>query len=211
MKKCPAFHRRDTRKSARSGVADQRFAGRPVMMQSRNAGLTPGIPLLLLGMLCQLGCSPAPQGTGRAVPPTEITAGATGEIENTYATYGQVEGGLAVVVWSDLEAVRSSSGTTSDEAEFLASHGDASGREIRWQSLVTSDRAGRVTINGQAFDLAEGRLFLATVASGKPIVKQLKYDVEQFEDQDLPESLRSWLETEPEIHSFFKHEAATSN
>jgi hypothetical protein len=158
----------------------------------------------LIMVLCQQGCFWIAQDR---ILPAEIAAGATGEIDGTYASYGQVEGFVAAVVWSDLPAVRCSSGTSRGEAQFVAHHLDTAGREIRWQSRVSSDRTGAITINGKNYDLADGRLLLATINSGKPIVKQLRYDLEQFDDQDLLESLRGWLGTEAEIRGFFSSAA----
>ena len=146
---------------------------------------------LALGMLCHLGCSEAPVANQQGTPATQIAAGGTGEIEHTYATCGQLDGGLVVVVWFDLEVVRCSSGTSSsDTAEFHGDHAEAPERQIRWHGQVKSDSTGTVTVNGQDYELTEGRLILATIISGRPAVRQLKYGVDQFGDGDLPESLR---------------------
>jgi hypothetical protein len=128
----------------------------------------------------------------------------TAPIDGTYATYGQLTGGLTVVVWSNIAALRCGTATERGNAIFHGEHGDTSGRQIQWQSQVDGTGAGNVNVNGVEFDLSQGRLLLASSSAGRLITKQLDCEIEQLREQDLVETLRGWLESEAEIRRFFQ-------
>lgn len=173
-------------------------------MFQRTPKLFQGVCVAMI-LIALLGCSRSLLPPPPSLPPSShLTAGATAEIVGTYATYGQVQDHLAIVVWSDLEAVSASSGTSGESASFKGVHRSDNSRSIRWFAEISGPMAGTIDINEMEFDLAKGRLLLATVVAGAPKVRQLDYKVEQFHEEDLVESLSGWFESEPQLRQFFR-------
>ena len=110
---------------------------------------------------------------------------------------------MAVVVWSDLPAIRSQSGLAHGQTQFCGTHRDSENREIQWRAVLPNEESGSIRINGQAFDLTMGRLLLATIHEGNVAVQQMDYDIDQYAEDDIVQSLQGWLISESEVREFF--------
>jgi hypothetical protein len=149
------------------------------------------------------GCSTNAWSPSVTNPSAQIGTGVTAKIEGTYATYGQWGNRLAVVVWSDLPAIRSQSGLSQGRTQFCGTHRDSANRKIQWQAGLPNEETGSIRINGQTFDLSKGRLLLATIREGNLAVQQMDYDIDQYDEDDILQSLQGWLISESEVREFF--------
>jgi hypothetical protein len=123
--------------------------------------------MLLAG--CGRGTSPAQTG------PAEVSLNSC-TLGKTTAAYGAWRGRLAIVVWTDTAG--SAAGGSRTSSKGAAYHGRLAGggRAVAWQCDTADGKAGPVSIDGAAYDLANGPLFLVTTRGGKTEVRQLQRD-----------------------------------
>ncbi len=60
------------------------------------------------------------------------------------------------------------------------------GRLVQWQCETTDGKTGQITINGSAYDLSKGLLFLVSTDSGHVDVQQIEHDLTQFKPDEEP-------------------------
>jgi hypothetical protein len=112
--------------------------------------------------------------------------------------------GRLFLVWTDSPRGTSAGGSTGGPDGFRADGGFTTrdGRRVPFECTSPDGKGGRVVIDGAAYDLAGGRLFLVATGVGKVQVKQLSKDLAGFrlESPDF----RSLARGEPEVAAFFQ-------
>lgn len=155
------------------------------------------------------GPAPAPPNAAPAPVPApslpEVGAG-DAAVDETYATFGLWDGGIAVVVWSAIPAGDSGSGTTDSGAECHGLHLAPDGRQIEWNCTTADGKTGSVTINSDGYDLGKGSLFLVGVEDDETTVVQLDRNTSQLTDESLAAALEDWLANDDEVKAFFADE-----
>src|SRR5262249_14215238 len=85
---------------------------------------------------------------------------------------------IGLAIWSDLNGT---TGTSGESGWFYSSHqGYASspdGRRIDWEWKSSDKKGGAFQINGTAYDLGQGRLFLVSTKGGPVRVTQVNVDL----------------------------------
>lgn len=154
------------------------------------------ILVLILGLA---GCAKTPTGTLPLIGAGSAVAGERG------ATFALWNDEFALIVWSDVPALRTNSGITDGTAEFRGVHArpDGKGESIHWTCRTSDGKTGTVSIGGTDYDLAKGSVFLVTIKNDKPVVKQLDRDLSGVKSDDLPKVLQDWSAGSPEIGKFF--------
>lgn len=77
------------------------------------------------------------------------------------------------------------------------------GRKLDWSCSTADGRAGAVTIDGRAFDLARGGVFLIPAKGSPAGVEQVAVDMARFRGGDVVEELRGLGRGEPRLAAFF--------
>ena len=181
-------------------------------MSRSYCGVVPGFPrpwalkLTLGWVVLACGCNDRARHSSRMTQSHQIGSGVTLEVEGTYATYGRLDRHLSVVVWSDLPARQSRSGTEDSAVEFQGSHGQPGQGEIRWIARVYDSQEGSVQINGTELNLEQGQLILASYRNGRPVIQQRDYKIQELDADDIIDCLRGWITSEEEIRQFFSDE-----
>jgi hypothetical protein len=80
-------------------------------------------------------------------------------------------------------------------------------RRVEFAGETKDGKTGRMTLDGNEYDLADGTLFLVSARRGYR-VKQLKRDMARF--QDAGELFQDFSKNDPEIRDFFPRAVATS-
>ena len=114
--------------------------------------------------------------------------------------------GAAFVVWSD--APGGGGGSASSRAQGVQCLGSLlarDGRRVEFRCDTEDGKTGPVQINGIAYDLADGNVFLVRTEGEQCRVKQLRRDVSQWTFE--PESLKAFGPNEPEITGFLRRSA----
>ena len=156
------------------------------------------VPVLMLAL--------ASGGCGRPAPPPatlpRISAG-SGLLDGTHFSYGTWGEGKAVFVWSSMPVGRTSTGATANAAEYSGLHLAGDGRRIEWTCTTTDGQTGSIAINGERYQLGEGRLFLVGVEGGETTVVQLDQDTAQLTDENMLDALKDWLDNNGAVSEFF--------
>ena len=110
--------------------------------------------------------------------------------------------GTAFVLWSD--ASGGGSGSSSANVQGVKCQGSLLARDggrVEFHGETKDGKAGRVTIDGVTYDLADGNLFLASTGRDQSQVKQLKRSLSELKFER--ESLEAFGRNDPEIAGFF--------
>lgn len=78
-------------------------------------------------------------------------------------------------------------------------HRGPDGRRVDCRCATKDGHAGVVTINGQAFDLDQGALFLVSTISGNATIRQLKREMPKLDGEDF----RNLAKNDQEIRDFW--------
>jgi hypothetical protein len=113
--------------------------------------------------------------------------------------------GLTIVLLDDIEAGHESSGSGSTENPIWRGQGGAvaaDGRQVSWRAETTDGKTASFVIDQQAYDLAQGTLFLIRTSGGRTSVLQQKRDLagrcSDTEDCQL------WLKSDPTAAQFIR-------
>jgi hypothetical protein len=109
------------------------------------------------------------------------------------------------VVWSDATATTNGGSQRTDRALYFGSFQTADGRRVEYRCETTDGQTGVLELDGQRYDLAQGRLFLVATARPATRVRQLNRDVRTL--QFSPEAIRALAEADEEITAFFTRRA----
>jgi hypothetical protein len=170
--------------------------------------------LLTCFLLTLAGCAPktAPGVVrGTTAGPQGVVGGSTTAGPQGSVTYFSWSGKPIFVIWSD--ATSTDSRTEQNNSLMKCSGGltyrgkDARpDRRVAFSAEIQDDK-GKLTINGESYDLAEGALFLVSGVGDDPQVKQLSRDLTKLKlGQNVilqPEDLAAFAKDEPEIAAFF--------
>ena len=118
---------------------------------------------------------------------------------------------FVVFVWGDFTPSGGAGGGNSVGKDGLKFHGDLwnqpDNRRVKFAGETKDGKTGRITLDGQEYDLADGTLFLISARRGYR-VKQLKRDMARF--QDAKELFLELAKNDPDIREFFPRAVATS-
>ncbi|MBI1916308.1 MAG: hypothetical protein HYS12_16490 [Planctomycetes bacterium] len=110
--------------------------------------------------------------------------------------------GTAFVVWSDARG--GGGGISSSNVQGVKCQGSLAardGRRVEFHCETKDAKTGQVKINGEAYELADGNLFLVFTEGEQSRVKQLKRDISNLKFER--ESLEAFGRNDPEIAEFF--------
>ena len=130
-------------------------------------------------------------------------------VNETSAHYGLWGEGMAYVVWTDRREIWGGGGkaertTSKAHAEYQAFQTPSDGPRVEFQYEMnesTEGRQGKITINGVAYDLAKGSLFLVSTKGREPAVSQLNRDTLKLKPGK--ESLDALGKNDSEVKAFF--------
>ena len=114
--------------------------------------------------------------------------------------------GTAFVVWSD--AVGGGGGSSSGNVQGVKCQGSLLTRDrrrVEFHCETKDGKTGQVKINGVAYELADGNLFLVFTEGEQSRVKQLKRDISNLKFER--ESLEAFGKNDLEIADFFTKRA----
>jgi hypothetical protein len=110
--------------------------------------------------------------------------------------------GTAFVVWCD--AVGGGGGSSSSNAQGVKCQGTLFGRverRVEFACETKDGKTGRVSINDETFELADGNLFVVATDRERPRVKQLKRDLGALKFERA--TLEAFGRNDAEILGFF--------
>jgi hypothetical protein len=110
--------------------------------------------------------------------------------------------GTVFVVWSD--AAGGGGGNSSGNVQGVACQGSLLARDrprVEFHCETKDGKTGQAKINGIAYELADGNLFLVLTQGEQSQVKQLKRDVSNLKFER--EALETFGRTDPQILEFF--------
>lgn len=84
---------------------------------------------------------------------------------------------ILFVVWADEPNASLSAGADARHAMYSAIFRPPGGGKVGWEAETADGTTVALTIHGQRYDLAAGRLFLLTTRTGQPRVRQLGRDL----------------------------------
>jgi hypothetical protein len=111
------------------------------------------------------------------------------------------DGGISLVVWSDLSGgagQRGHSGLFGSHTAGFSSSAD--GRRIDWEWKAPKERGGAFQINGTPYDLVNGTLFLVSTTGGQVRVAQLDVDLSKVTPDK--QGFESFAENQPQVARF---------
>src|SRR5262249_44734558 len=118
----------------------------------------------------------------------------TGQATGVYCLW---QNRVALVVFTDVTGGGSAGiGPPGPKYHWEAAAPDA--RRIAWACETDAGSSGRVTINGQEYELAQGPLFLVSVGGEKTHVSQLRRDFGKME----PGQVHSLPRDDPDVAAF---------
>jgi hypothetical protein len=129
--------------------------------------------------------------------------GGTTRVGETSVQYVSVspDGGISLVIWSDLSGGAGQGGESSlfgySAAGFCSS---ADGRRIDWEWKAPKEKSGDFQINGTAYDLAIGTLFLVSTKGGQVRVTQLDVDLSKVKPDK--QGFEALVKKEPRVAQF---------
>jgi hypothetical protein len=115
--------------------------------------------------------------------------------------------GKMLVIWSAFARGGGTSHTSGSDG--IRGHGHISGkddRQIRFEFTTTDGKTGRIVLDGVAYELADGPLFLLRPEGDKLVVRQLKKDLSALELN--AEGFKKFGRNDPEIMGFFSAKKA---
>ncbi len=113
--------------------------------------------------------------------------------------------GLTIVVGDDIAAGHQNSGSGSTENPVWRGQGGAlaeDGRAVSWRVETTDGKTGSAFINRQAYDLAQGTLFLIRTRGGQKSLIQQKRDLAGRCLE--PDDCERWLRSDPTVAQFIQ-------
>jgi hypothetical protein len=125
------------------------------------------------------------------------------KIGDTSYTFLHWKEGLRVMMWFDMadEVSAEGSGSTSDPIHKMEGYASATdGRRVDWRLETADGRTATFSIDGQAYDLSQGALFLITTRGGTTQVRQLNRDLSAV--QATNESCEAFATADPDVSSF---------
>jgi hypothetical protein len=140
--------------------------------------------------------------TGCGPKNTAEHSGTTGSliIGQTTAWYATEGEGIAVLLWSNVPAAASGSNGTASGARGYHGSLTSEGRRVDIECETKDGKTGKVTLNGTAYDLAAGAVFLASGTNGLIHIAQLKRDTSQL--KPTIRSLEEFAKKDPDIAPF---------
>jgi hypothetical protein len=111
------------------------------------------------------------------------------------------DGGISLVIWSDLTG-RAGQQAHSDlfDSHTTGFFSAADGRRVEWGWRDPKEKGGAFQINGTAYDLAHGTLFLVSTTGGQVRVTQLDADLSRVKPDE--QGLEAFAENQPQVAQF---------
>ncbi len=137
-------------------------------------------------------------GCVRSTPPGASTAG--GEVGEGAYTFMQWKEGLTILIWDDIRGSHSNHGSGSSSDPVFRQSGQAEspdGRSYSYQVETEDGITARFTIDGKAFDLSQGTLFLVKTRGAETNVRQLSRDLSEVPFTN--EALREMAQSDPDV------------
>jgi len=85
------------------------------------------------------------------------------------------------------------------------SFASANGKRIEWEWNSPRDKGGDFQLDGTAYDLSNGSLFLVSTKGGQVRVNQLDADLSSFPTQrrgNMQVAFKDWAKGEPKVAQF---------
>jgi len=146
-------------------------------------------------------------GLGPLVPRLALVGGGTFSVDETSVEYLLSDRGIALAMWC--ARTEGPSGSSSESGLFSTTASgfftSADGKQIKWEWNHPRDKGGDFKIDGTAYDLANGTLFLMSIKAGKLEVTQLDVDLSQV--QANAHGFHALAKMEPKIARFFAEAA----
>jgi hypothetical protein len=108
--------------------------------------------------------------------------------------------GLACVILIDFVGTEGFNHTSRGGSGY---HRANDGRKVEWQCETSDGKTGSVKINGRAYDLAQGSLFLVSTKGGDVRVLQLKRDTLKLKVGNVQDSLETLIRSDEDIAPFY--------
>ncbi len=117
-----------------------------------------------------------------------------------FGTWGNA---LVFAVVSDVPGDQSSAGLiqSSNFVQYRGLHGKLGEVHVKWACATSDGQTGRMFINGNEYDLAQGSLLLVSTTGGSTRALQLQRDLSKLSPEAA--SLEPWLKADPQIETFF--------
>ena len=163
------------------------------------------LPAVAVLALACIGCSPSLPSNPSEVSDGTVIRWLEEPSAYTSAHYLGLDGRIVLVVWSDIAGESSSNSTSSGGVVTL--HGESTskdGRKLVWRCDATADGAGTLTLDDREFDLAEGRIFLVSMADDSCKVQQLKRGT--IATSTIDRKIREFAQ-EQEVAAFFSQKS----
>jgi hypothetical protein len=141
--------------------------------------------------------------------PGRPAGGGTASIGDTTVHYVQLgpDGRIGLVVWSDLSGAGGQKSESdlfkSTTAGFVSS---PDGRRVDWEWKGSREKSGDFQINGSAYDLANGTLFLVSTTRGQVQVTQLDVDLSNIKPGK--QGLEAFANNQPKVAQFISEASA---
>jgi len=180
---------------------------------------------LLVGFACWLvGCRPTTPSAfgsrGTSWVRTEAGRKSVPGIDEVSIHFGVWGDGATIVVWSDgtggsfgsrgMGGVPLQAGETRRGVKYEGHLSGRDGRIVNVECYTPDGKTGTVKIGDEAYELAQGTLFLISTSGAKPKVKQLKSDKLDLKpmgsrtvDEITSQTLEALAKTDPDIRAFF--------
>lgn len=149
------------------------------------------VSLVVLVVLALSGCV-------RSTPPGASTA--AGEVGDGAYTFMQWNEGLTILIWDDITGSHSNHGSGSSSDPVFRQSGQAEspdGRSYSYQVETEDGITARFTIDGKAFDLSQGTLFLVKTRGAEASVQQLSRDISELSFTN--EAFRKMAQSDPDV------------
>ncbi len=156
------------------------------------------LPVLIGLLVMAAGCSPAVTPPGANV--------AYGQLNQAGYTLLRWPQGLDILVWHDLAGASwcRGSGSTSDPTYRLHCHAESvDGRSADWEVQTQNGQTAQFSINGYAYDLTRGRLFLIRTGEQQTGVVQLQRNLSGAQVEDR-QSIEAFARADPDISAFIQ-------
>ena len=153
---------------------------------------------ILISLICLIGLAACGSGT---TPPGANTAG--GQYEGVSYTLMQWPQGQTIMLWHDVTEASfcDGSGSTDDPVYRLtcqATQDDAT--RLTWAAQTRNGQDVDFQIDGTAYDLANGTLFLVDTSGSRTAVTQLQRDLTAVTVER--EDIIAFAQSDPEIREF---------
>jgi hypothetical protein len=114
---------------------------------------------------------------------------------------------IGLVIWSDMDGTRGSTGESGlFQSNYQGFASSPDGRRIDWEWKSSDKKGGAFQINGTAYDLGQGKLFLVSTKGGPVRVTQVNVNLANVTPD--PQRFAALAKSEPKIAEFIAESKA---